>query len=81
MAWNNQWSYEQRRIRSNNSDRKHMNNYLRYYDKHIDCDWCGRQTRGRIYEGRTDVKCGSCHKELKTLNKREIVILRKREAS
>ena len=58
-----------------------MNDYLRYYDKDIDFYWCGRQTRARIYEGRTDVKCGSCHKELKALNKREIVILKKKEAS
>ena len=52
--------------------------YIRYYEKHIDCDWCGRQTRGRIYKNRTDVSCGSCHRQLKEITKREIAIIKKR---
>tara|TARA_R110002012_G_C11514792_1_gene598828 strand:+ start:93 stop:284 length:192 start_codon:yes stop_codon:yes gene_type:complete len=52
--------------------------YWRYYEKHIDCDWCGVQTRGRVYKGRTDVSCGSCDRQLKELSKKEIVF-RERE--
>ena len=52
--------------------------YIRYYETHIDCDWCGRQTRGRIYKNRTDVSCGSCHRQLKEVTKREIAIIKKR---
>ena len=49
-----------------------METYWRYYVKHIDCDWCGKQTRGRVYENRTDVICGACKKQLKELNEKEI---------
>ncbi len=51
--------------------------YLRYYVKHIDCDWCGEQTRGRVYKGRTDVSCGSCDRQLKELDKKEYIIIKK----
>ena len=46
--------------------------YIRYYEKHIDCDWCGMMTRGRIYkEDPTHVRCGACDRELKEINKKE----------
>ena len=32
---------------------------------HIECDWCGQHTRGRIYPTNpTSVICGSCTKEI-----------------
>ena len=51
--------------------------YWRYYEKHIDCDWCGKQTRGRVYKDRTDVSCGSCDRQLKELDKKEIIVKKK----
>ena len=36
-----------------------------HYPDFITCDFCGRETRGRIYpEEPESVKCTSCHKEL-----------------
>jgi len=43
-----------------------MTSYRQVYDPHITCDWCGTQTRGRVYDDRQDVVvCGLCHRELK----------------
>ena len=50
--------------------------FWRYYEKHIDCDWCGRQTRGRVYKDRTDVSCGACDRQLKELNPTEYKIIK-----
>ena len=50
--------------------------YWRYYEKHIDCDWCGKQTRGRVYKDRTDVSCGSCDMQLKELDPTEYKIIK-----
>lgn len=40
--------------------------FKRYWPEYNSCDFCGRQTRGRVYE--TDptqaVFCGSCHRTL-----------------
>ena len=33
-----------------------------YYQQLILCDWCGRQTHGRVEKG--VVNCTSCHREL-----------------
>ena len=39
-----------------------MINYQQVYEKHIDCDFCGAMTRGRIWENEPGViKCGACH--------------------
>lgn len=47
-------------------------NFLRHYDKYIDCDWCGAMTRGRIYkEEPTYVRCGACDRELKKIDENE----------
>lgn len=35
--------------------------YTRYYEHHVMCDWCGAFTRGRIFDGSTEVLCGACH--------------------
>ena len=51
--------------------------YWRYYENHIDCDWCGKQTRGRVYKDRTDVSCGSCDRQLKELGKKEYTIMKR----
>lgn len=38
------------------------NEYERYYERFIECDFCGGMTRGRIWRNEpTKVKCGSCH--------------------
>ena len=32
-----------------------------HYNRLVECDFCGQQTRGRIYEEtRTKVRCGAC---------------------
>jgi len=49
--------------------------YWRYYENHINCDWCGALTRGRVYKGRTDVSCGSCDRQLKELSKKLSIVL------
>lgn len=37
------------------------NEYKRYYSFYRSCDWCGQQTRGRVYDDKPDlVFCGSC---------------------
>jgi len=42
--------------------------FKRYYEDYVTCDWCGKQTRGRIWEEEPDVvKCGACHKELENV--------------
>ena len=40
--------------------------YKRHWKTFISCDYCGEQTRGRIYEDdhKTDVYCGACHRVL-----------------
>ena len=35
--------------------------YHRFYKGFIECDFCGQQTRGRVYSGSHEVKCGACH--------------------
>ena len=35
--------------------------YYNFYEGFIDCDFCGQQTRGRVYNGSSKVKCGACH--------------------
>jgi len=38
---------------------------VRHYPEHIQCDFCGRLTRGIIYEDdKESVKCTSCKMEL-----------------
>ena len=35
--------------------------YVRHYEKFIDCDFCGQQTRGRVYDDEPEkVYCGAC---------------------
>jgi len=34
--------------------------YRRHYPSHIACEYCGALTRGRVYENRREVHCGSC---------------------
>ena len=41
--------------------------YFNFYEGFIDCDFCGQQTRGRVYNGSHEVKCGACHSVLLTL--------------
>ena len=35
--------------------------YNRFYEGFIECDFCGQQTRGRVYSGSHKVLCGACH--------------------
>ena len=35
--------------------------YYNFYEGFIECDFCGQQTRGRVYNGSSEVKCGACH--------------------
>ena len=35
--------------------------YYSFYEGFIECDFCGQQTRGRVYNGSSEVKCGACH--------------------
>jgi hypothetical protein len=35
--------------------------YYNFYEGFINCDFCGQQTRGRVYNGSHEVKCGACH--------------------
>ena len=32
-----------------------------FYEGFIECDFCGQQTRGRVYNGSSKVTCGACH--------------------
>ena len=39
-----------------------------WYEKHIVCDFCGQETRGKIEEKQNAVVCTSCHNELRPLD-------------
>ena len=41
--------------------------YYNFYEGFIECDFCGQQTRGRVYNGSDDVMCGACDAVLLTL--------------
>ena len=45
--------------------------YFNFYEAFIDCDFCGQQTRGRVYNGSENVKCGACDAVLLTLTEVE----------
>lgn len=34
--------------------------YVRFWPEHIECDFCGSLTRGRVYEDSGEVSCGAC---------------------
>jgi len=37
--------------------------YRRYYEDFVECDFCGAQTRGRVYRKKpTRVLCGACNR-------------------
>ena len=37
--------------------------YERYYKEYINCDFCGQQTRGRVYDDEPEkAYCGSCNR-------------------
>lgn len=39
--------------------------YEQHYERHIECDFCGAMTRGRIWEDDPkNIKCGACHNVL-----------------
>ena len=39
--------------------------FRQVYDRHIDCDFCGAMTRGRVWDSAPGVvKCGACGGEL-----------------
>lgn len=38
----------------------HSPSFVRFYEEHIECDFCGEHTRGRVYDGTQCVLCGSC---------------------
>lgn len=38
--------------------------FVQIYAKHIECDFCGQLTRGRVYQGSNVVVCGACNKPL-----------------
>lgn len=42
--------------------------YVRFYKDFVECDFCGQQTRGRVYEGSQQVTCGSCSAVLIEVN-------------
>jgi hypothetical protein len=48
--------------------------FLRYYDSHVTCDFCGQQTRGRLYEYSVDVVCGSCREAIATVRAPDEVV-------
>ena len=35
--------------------------FVRFWPEHIECDFCGALTRGRVYEDSAEVSCGACH--------------------
>jgi hypothetical protein len=35
--------------------------FIRHYEHHVMCDWCGAFTRGRIFDDSAEVVCGACH--------------------
>jgi len=44
-----------------------MNDQYPYYDDQVECDFCGRDTRGWIKEGAKYVVCGACRRTVKEL--------------
>ena len=38
--------------------------YVRFFRNYVDCDWCGMQTRGRVYEETQTIVCSACRKPL-----------------
>ncbi len=49
--------------------------YVRFYRSYHECDFCGQQTRGRVYEGTQQVTCGACDAVLIEAEHREIEIV------
>tara|TARA_R100000773_G_scaffold32177_1_gene27449 strand:+ start:255 stop:497 length:243 start_codon:yes stop_codon:yes gene_type:complete len=45
--------------------------YFNFYEAFIECDFCGQQTRGRVYNGSDNVICGACDAVLLTLTEVE----------
>ena len=42
-----------------------ISGFRQVYDRHIDCDFCGAMTRGRVWDDAPGVvKCGACGGEL-----------------
>ena len=39
-------------------------NYTRWYPEYINCDWCEKTTRGRLYKNSNTVICGACQRPL-----------------
>ncbi len=39
-------------------------NYRRFYKSHVQCDFCGQLTRGRLFPSERVVRCGSCDRVL-----------------
>ena len=37
---------------------------MRFFRNYVDCDWCGMQTRGRVYEETQTIVCSACRKPL-----------------
>ena len=33
--------------------------YVRFFRNYVDCDWCGMQTRGRVYEETQTIVCSA----------------------
>ena len=46
-------------------------NYYNFYEAFIECDFCGQQTRGRVYGKSVNVICGACDAVLLTLTEVE----------
>ena len=46
---------------SNNVIKLPKKDYVRFYDDFVECDFCGQQTRGRVYEGSQQIVCGACN--------------------
>jgi hypothetical protein len=49
--------------------------YVRFYKDFVECDFCGQQTRGRVYEGSQQVTCGACNAVLIEVNHDQLDVM------
>lgn len=46
------------------SQQNQITSYRRFYKSHVQCDFCGQLTRGRLFPSERVVRCGSCGRVL-----------------
>lgn len=48
--------------------------YVRFFREYVECDWCGLETRGRVYEETQSIVCSACRKPLLEISQNDMFI-------